>query len=86
MIGLVEGASPAQPSDAEGATSSLSSILVADLSRVLAGPLIGMTLGDLGAEVIKVEHPRGAGAERPARTGADGLQTGLGYDVAAQGA
>ncbi len=30
-----------------------------DLSRVLAGPLVAMTLGDLGAEVVKVESPSG---------------------------
>jgi crotonobetainyl-CoA:carnitine CoA-transferase CaiB-like acyl-CoA transferase len=43
---------------------SLDGILVVDLSRVLAGPLVAMTLGDLGAEVIKVESPSGDDTRR----------------------
>ncbi len=35
----------------------LEGVLVADFSRVLAGPLATMTLADLGARVIKVERP-----------------------------
>src|SRR3712207_5874969 len=37
----------------------LEGVLVADLSRVLAAPLCAMVLADLGADVVKVEHPEG---------------------------
>ncbi|GAB3148860.1 CaiB/BaiF CoA transferase family protein [Microbispora hainanensis] len=37
----------------------LSGVLVADFSRVLAGPYATMLLADMGAEVVKVEGPKG---------------------------
>ena len=38
---------------------ALDGIKVVDLSRVLGGPMCGQALADHGAEVIKVEPPRG---------------------------
>jgi crotonobetainyl-CoA:carnitine CoA-transferase CaiB-like acyl-CoA transferase len=40
-------------------TGPLSGLLVADFSRILAGPYASMLLADMGAEVVKVESPAG---------------------------
>lgn len=40
-------------------SQALGGLLVADFSRVLAGPLVTMTLADFGADVVKVEPPGG---------------------------
>ena len=50
--GHAPGPEPAQP-------GPLAGLLVADCSTVLAGPLCTMILGDLGADVVKVEPPDG---------------------------
>ena len=59
----------------------LDGLLVADFSRVLAGPLAAMLLGDLGADVVKVERPDGGDDTRawgpPWRAGESTYYLGL---------
>lgn len=43
---------------AAGVSGPLADLRVLDLSTLFAGPMAAMHLGDMGAEVIKVEHPR----------------------------
>lgn len=73
---LVEGAwcGGAHPSSVpelvEGPRGALAGLLVIDCSTVFAGPMAAQHLGDLGADVVKVEHPtrpdpaRGHGPEK----------------------
>ena len=48
----------------DGTEGPLSGLTVLDASRVLAGPFCSMQLGDLGADVIKVERPDGGDQTR----------------------
>jgi len=67
----------------------LAGLKVVELARILAGPWIGQTLADLGAEVIKIESPDGDDTrqwgppfiERPLRNG--GTETVAAYFHAA---
>ena len=60
----------------------LEGLQVVELARILAGPWIGQTLADLGAEVIKVEAPEGDDTRKwgpPFIEGADGARLDAAY-------
>ncbi len=56
-------------------TGPLAGLLVADFSRVLAGPYSTMLLADLGAEVVKVEGPLGDDTRHWSPPVRDGVST-----------
>ena len=45
----------------------LADIRVVDLTRIIAGPFCAMLLGDLGADVVKIEGPVGLDASTSVR-------------------
>jgi CoA:oxalate CoA-transferase len=57
--------------------SALAGIRILDLTRFLAGPFCTALLADLGAEVVKVEAPRGGDEGRYGYPTADGVPVGF---------
>lgn len=45
-------------------STALSHLKIIDLSRILAGPFASQTLADMGAKVLKIEHPTGDDTRR----------------------
>ena len=76
---MTSGPSPSEtPSSTPSArprSGPLAGLLVADFSRILAGPYATMLLADLGAEVVKVEGPAGDDTRTWSPPVRDGIST-----------
>lgn len=66
---------PIQSTENTEARLPLEGIRVVELSHMVMGPTCGMILGDLGAEVIKVEPPKGDGTRNLLGAGAGFFRT-----------
>src|SRR4051812_17726745 len=55
----------------------LEGIRVLELANYMAGPFCGTLLADLGAEVIKIEHPKGGDLTRQTRPFVQGESAGF---------
>lgn len=67
--------SPLNNPDAPQATGPLAGVVIADFTRVLAGPYCTMLLADMGATVIKVEGPGGDDSRQWVPPARDGVST-----------
>jgi crotonobetainyl-CoA:carnitine CoA-transferase CaiB-like acyl-CoA transferase len=59
----------AEVSGDSGGSGPLSGVRVLELAHIVAGPTVGLVLAELGAEVVKVESPRGDQARRMVSSG-----------------
>ncbi|RHW19255.1 CoA transferase [Sphingomonas gilva] len=56
----------------EGAAGPLAGVRILDLTRALAGPFATLLLGGLGAQIVRIEEPKGDGRENAPFLGRDG--------------
>ena len=65
------------PRPQEGKGYALGDIRILELTNFMAGPFCGMVLADMGADVIKVENPKGGDFTRSAAPFYDGESAGF---------